>query len=120
MTRVAILSVPTASGGVAYHAMAGDKQSHGKTAGEALDVLTAQLQDDEAGTIVIVQYHRPDTFFGESQQRRLADLMARWRAARDSGSELPAAEQAELDTLVEQELLAAQERTAALLGQLGR
>ncbi len=120
MTRVAILPVPTTSGEVAYHAMAGDKHSHGKTAGEALDVLTAQLQDDEAGTLVIVQHHRPDAYFGESQQQRLADLMARWRTARDSGADLPAAEQAELDVLVEEELLASQERTAALLRNMAR
>ena len=36
MTRVAILSVPVENGGVSYCAMAGDKQSFGHTAGEAL------------------------------------------------------------------------------------
>ncbi len=120
MTRVAILPVPTTSGEVTYHAMAGGKQSHGKTAGEALDVLTDQLQADDSGTLVIVQHHRPDAFFGEPQQQRLADLMARWRSARDSGTDLPAAQQAELDALVEEELLASQERTAALLRSLAR
>ena len=38
--------------------------------------------------------------------------MARWRAARDTGTTLPAEEQAELDTLVEAEVQAAIERTA--------
>jgi hypothetical protein len=38
-----------------YRACAGDKESTGRTAGEALDALTSQLTDDETGTLVIVQ-----------------------------------------------------------------
>ncbi len=120
MTKVAIVSIPTAAGEIAYHAMAGDKQSHGKTAGEALDALTAQLSEDEAGTLVIVQHFRPDRFFAADQQRRLAELMARWRVARDAGATLPADEQAELDALVEEEVRASAKRTAALLHDLTR
>jgi hypothetical protein len=37
MIRVAILPVPTERGDISYRAVAGDKQSQGKTAGEALD-----------------------------------------------------------------------------------
>ncbi len=115
MTKVAILPVPTASGATSYCALAGDKQSRGKTAGEALDALTDQLQEDEAGTLVIVQHHRPDAFFGATKQRRLAELMTLWRAARDSGAALRTEEQAELDVLVEEEIEASANRTAALL-----
>lgn len=118
MTKVAILPVATATGHIVYHATAGDKQSHGKTAGEALDALTTQLQEEDAGTLVIVQNFRPDCFFDADQQRRLAELMARWRAARDTGISLPTTEQAELDALIEVEVRASTKRTVALLHEL--
>jgi hypothetical protein len=103
---------------IVWHVMAGDKQSHGKTAGKALDALAAQLSEEEAGTLVIVQNLSPDRFFDTDQQRRLAELMARWRAARDAGTPLPTAEQAELDALIEEEVRASAKRTAALLYEL--
>lgn len=120
MTRVAILPVPTPTGAVDYHAVAGGRQSHGRTAGEALDALTAQLPEEESGTLVVIQELRPDSFFNAGQQLRLSELMARWRTARDAGSALPAAEQAELDDLIEKEIDASAERTAALLHELER
>jgi hypothetical protein len=120
MTKVSILPVSTATGDIVYHARTGDKQSHGKTAGEALDALTAQLPEEEAGTLVIVQNLRPDSFFDADQQRRLAELMERWRAARDAGTPLPTAEQSELDALIEEEVRASAKRTAALLHELTR
>ncbi len=119
MTKVAILPVPTSIGHIIYHAMAGDKQSHGKTAGEALDALTTQLQE-EAGTLVIVQNLHPDRFFDADQQRRLAELMARWHAARNAGTSLPTTEQTELDALIEEEVRASTKRTAALLHELSQ
>ncbi len=64
--------------------------------------------------------HRPDAFFGESKQRRLAELMARWRRSRDSKSTLSAEEQAELEALVEEEIQASEERTASLLRSVAR
>jgi hypothetical protein len=118
MTKVAIVPEPTQSGKRAYRAIAGNQQSIGKTAGEALDALTASLSQEEAGTLVVVQHHRPDRFFTAEQQARLEDLMSKWRAARDAGSSLPAEEQVELDSLVEAEVRAAGERTAALLKAL--
>ncbi|MEW6356147.1 MAG: hypothetical protein AB1696_07485 [Planctomycetota bacterium] len=114
MTRVAILPVPTGQGRVSYHAVAGDKQSQGRTAGEALDALTAQLPEEETGALVIVQSLRPDQFFRPEQQRRLAELMERWRIARDKGESLSSVEQTELDSLVEAELRACRDRTAQL------
>lgn len=118
MTRVAILPVPTEKGDIFYHAIAGETQSHGKTAGEALDALTAQLPEDEAGTLIIVQNFRPDHFFDEEQQRRLAELMTQWRTARDAGAAVPAAEQVELNALIEKELRASTKRTVTLLHDL--
>jgi len=119
MTKVAILPVTTDQGRVSYRAIAGAKQSSGATAGEALDALTAQLSADETSTLVIVQSLRPDRFFSAAQQQRLDQLMARWRTARDQGALLPADEQAELEALVEAELLAATQRAAALADEVG-
>jgi hypothetical protein len=50
MTRVAILPVPTATGDVAYRAVAGNRHSQGQTAGEALDALTSQRPEGDEGT----------------------------------------------------------------------
>ena len=46
--------------------------------------------------------------------------MACWRAARDEGTLMSPAEQAELDALVEAEVHAATKRTTALLKELGQ
>lgn len=119
MTRVAIFPVPTEKGDVPFRAVAGDKHSRGSTAGEALDALTVQLSEEEAGTLVIVQYLRPDRFFNAAQQRRLADLMARWRTTRDEGGNLPAAERAELEALVAAELRGSAARAATLADEPG-
>jgi hypothetical protein len=118
MTKVSILLEPMGKGEVAYRAIAGDRQSVGKTAGEALDALTALLPADVSGTLVIVQQLRPDPLFTAEQQDRLQQLMARWRSARDAGAALPPGEQAELDSLVEVELRAATARATALLKEL--
>ena len=118
MTTIAILPEPTGSGQVAYRAISGKRQFFGKTAGEALDALRASLPDKDASTLVLVQHHSPDQFFTAQEQVRLGELMARWRAGRDAGTVLPPAEQAELDALVDAELRAARERTAALLRDL--
>jgi hypothetical protein len=61
---------------------------------------------------------QPDTLFTAEQQQRLAELMARWRAARDTGSPFPPNHRAELDALVEAELRAASQRSPALVHQL--
>jgi hypothetical protein len=119
MTQVAILPEPTDSGRLQYRAVAGKQQSVSTTPGGALDALTAALPPDETGTLVIVQHQRPDEYFTAPQQARLRELMARWRDARDAGVALPAADQEELDALVEEETRAAAARTASMLRQLG-
>ena len=120
MTKVAILSMPTETNGMTYHAIAGDKWSSGKTAGEALDALTVQFSDSENGTLIILQNFHPDPFFTANQQQRLAMLMAQWRTARDQGQLLPAAEQAELGELVAAELRASANRATVLLRELNQ
>ena len=62
----------------------------------------------------------PDAFFGEAKRQRLAELMARWRKLRDSQATLSAREQAELEALVEEEIRASANRTAALLPDVAR
>ncbi|MBW4614622.1 MAG: hypothetical protein KME21_15365 [Desmonostoc vinosum HA7617-LM4] len=115
MTTVAILPTTDPSGEKSYRAIAGDKHSVGKTAGQALDALTAQLGEIEFSALLVIQSFRPDTFFSAQQQERLSELMRLWRLARDQGQELPPEQQAELDNLVEAELKAATDRTAALM-----
>lgn len=115
MTAIAILPDNPSSPMAGYRAIAGKTQSVGRTAGEALDALTAQLGEAEAGTLVVVQHLRPDRFFTAAQRQRLEELMARWRAARDAGTDLPAEERTELDVLIEVELRAAASRAAALV-----
>ena len=120
MTKVAILPIPTEQGDLSYRAIAGGKHAQGKTAGEALDALTAQLSADEASTLIIVQSLHPDRFFTAAQQQRLATLMARWRTTRDQGTTLLADEHTELAALIEAELQATAARAATLADALGR
>ncbi|HEY7153713.1 MAG TPA: hypothetical protein VH575_07120 [Gemmataceae bacterium] len=115
MTTITIVPEPHAMRETTWRAVAGPRQSVGKTAGEALDALTAQLNPDETGTLLVVQAMRPDPFFTAEQQQRLGELMERWRTARDTGMLLPSKEQAELDALIAAELAAATQRAASLL-----
>lgn len=118
MTTVTILPISSSSGEKFYRAIAGDKQCVGKTAGQALDGLTAQLGETESNMLLVIQSFRPDSFFSAEQQKRLSELMSLWRIARDRGQTLLPEQQAELDTLVEAELKAATARTAALMQQV--
>ena len=120
MTTVAILPTSDANGDRIYQAITGDKRSIGKTAGEALDALTAQIGSDEFSTLMVIQNFRPDWFFGVEQQQRLSELMTLWRSVRDCGQTLPLEQQAELDSLVDAELRAATVRSAALIQQISQ
>ncbi|PTL36771.1 hypothetical protein CLG94_02515 [Candidatus Methylomirabilis limnetica] len=120
MTKVAILPIPAGHGELSYCAIAGTKHAEGKTVGEALDALTAQLSADETSTLVIVQSLRSDRFFTAAQQQSLSALMERWRTVRDQGYTLSMDEQTELEALVEAELHAAAARAATLADALGR
>jgi hypothetical protein len=115
MTTIAIVPDNPGSPTTNYRAVAGANQATGKTAGAALDALTAQLGELDSTTLVVLQQARPDRFFTAEQQKRLEELMARWRTARDAGQSLPPEEQAELDALVLAELQAATERARDLV-----
>ncbi len=115
MTTVEILPIYDASGKMSYRAVAGDKHSTGKTAGQALDALTALLEQTEVSGLFLLQNFNADEFFKEEQRNRLSELMDLWRQARDEGQSLSKELQIELDNLVEAELKAATARTASLL-----
>ncbi|MFZ2358266.1 MAG: hypothetical protein WA040_02865 [Anaerolineae bacterium] len=118
MTSVAIMPVTKSGGEVRFYALAGDKNSHGRTPGAALDALTDQMAEEDLNTLIIVQNFRSDRFFDARQRQRLTELMDSWREARDAGIGLPRSTQAELDALIEAELRASADRTAALLAEL--
>jgi DNA-directed RNA polymerase specialized sigma24 family protein len=101
MTTITILSETTET----YRAVAGDKESTGRTPGEALDALTSQLADEENGTLVIVQNYNADQFFNAAQQERLTELLMLSK----SGN-LSTEEENELESLVEAELDGARRR----------
>lgn len=117
MNTVAILPISNASGEKSYRAISGDKQSVGKTAGQALDALTTQLGKVEFRGLLIIDNFHDDQFFTREQQQRLSELMNIWRIARDQEQELPPEIQIELDNLVNLELNAATARTTFLAQQ---
>ena len=117
MNTVAILPISNASGEKSYRAISGNKQSVGKTAGQALDALTIQLGKVEFRALLIIDNFHDDQFFTREQQQRLSELMNMWRIARDQEQELPPEIQTELDNLVNLELNAATARTTFLAQQ---
>ena len=100
MTTIAILPESSGADRLTCRAVAGEKESTGTTAGEALDAMTGLLSDDENSALVIIQRLRPDRFFTSEQRRRLEELMAHWKAARNEGGKFGANEQSELEALV--------------------
>jgi hypothetical protein len=115
MNTVSILPISDFKGQKSYRALAGDKHSEGKTAGQALDALTAQLGEVDFNAIVVIQSFRPDLLFSAEQQKRLSELMDLWRLSRDRDQDLPVTQKQELEQLVEAELKAATARTAILM-----
>lgn len=120
MTTVAILPVESEAGTTTFQAVSGRRIAEGKTAGQALDALTAQFPDVGTESLLIVQRLRPDGFFAAVPQQRLQALIESWRDARERGGMLSPAEQAELESLVEAELVASGRRAAAVAKELGR
>jgi hypothetical protein len=97
-----------------YQAVSGPHLAVGRSAGQALDALTAEFPETQTDGLVIVQRFRPDRFGSAEQQRRLQTLMKDWRAARDRGLRLSEDDQAELNALVVAELDATARRAAAI------
>jgi hypothetical protein len=115
MSPISIFPEPQSANGSKFRAMSGQHQGVGKTAGEALDALTSQLNGSVLGPLLVIPQSNPDRFFTAAQQTRLAELMGAWRFARDRGTHLSAEEQSELEQLTAEELQAAKDRASALL-----
>lgn len=96
-----------------YRAVAGEKQSLGNTLGAALDALVAQLNEEESGTLLVIQSQHSDKFFSIEQKNRLSELMSKHDA-----KTLTREEKIELENLVETELDGARLRAEELLGGL--
>ncbi len=118
MTTVVVLS--NNQNGKTFRAISGEKESFGETVGEALDAMAEELELTGRNAVVYVQDFRPDEFFTEAQQTRMAQLMEKWRTARDNGERLSDDEQAELEELIETELEGSARRAEKLANQLGK
>ena len=118
MTTVLIL--PNNQNGKHYRAVSGEKESFGETVGEAIDAMAEELELMGRNAVVYVQDFRPDEFFTEPQQRRLTELMQKWREARDEGEMLALDEQTELEKLIEDELVGSGKRAEKLANRLCR
>ena len=66
-------------------------------------------------TIHVVYSGEPDEYFGQSDQNRLQELLAARRFSLEKGVELEQSTLAELEDLVERELMGAALRTDAAL-----
>ncbi|MEL6775655.1 MAG: hypothetical protein AAFO06_00240 [Cyanobacteria bacterium J06597_16] len=53
-----------------YRTVSGNKQSAGKTAGQALDTLVAELGETNFSALLVIQDFQPDPFFNQQQQER--------------------------------------------------
>jgi hypothetical protein len=120
MTKVSVSHEPGNADSMSYRAVAGRTQALGRTAGEALDALAAQLAPEDAETLVIVRDLKPDRFFSSEQRRRLAELVALRREVLAGRARWDREDAAELELLVDAELQAAAERARNLVRDLGQ
>lgn len=120
MTTITILPESNSPEKQSFLAISGTLSSTGKTAGEALDALSVQLDDETGDTLVILHRGCPDEFFSAEQRSRLDDLMGKWRERRDVGKLLSAEAISELEELVESELKASERRSQSLVKETNR
>lgn len=104
MTAIAIRTDQKETGERRFRAIAGDRQSLGKTMGEALDALTAEWGDSVQETIVLIQRFQPDQYFTQAQYDRMQALLARRPT-------LTPEERTELEALIDAEVDATVART---------
>lgn len=93
-----------------FRAVAGGKSSVGRTPGEALDGLLAQLDPDAPISLFVIAKDRGDAFFTQAQFDRLTNLLNR----QNDGETLTESERRELTKLVEAEVRATVARTSSL------
>jgi hypothetical protein len=113
MSTVSIIQEKSEQSSSRFRALSGTRQSVGRTPGEALDALNAELGESSGGSIVLVQQFGGDSYFSEEQNARLEALLAQ----RDNLTDL---ERVELESLVREEVRASAKRTEALADALGR
>src|SRR5438876_8928680 len=108
MVSIAIHTEESERGEPRFRAIAGNRQSVGRTMGEALDALTADWGDEIQETTVLIQRFQPDSYFTAAQYSRMQELLAR-------RSSLAQEERAELEALIDAELEATIARTDSLV-----
>lgn len=108
MAPIAVRPDAQSEGERRFRAVAGERQSVGRTMGEALDALVAESGGVLEETAVFIQCFRADAYFTEAQQLRMRELLGR----RDS---LSAGERGELEALLDAELDATVARTGGLV-----
>jgi hypothetical protein len=113
MTTALLLPETTSDGETVFWAVVGNRQFSGRTLGEALDAMLKQIPKEEQTSILLRQVGS-DAFFAEEKRLRLQFLMEKWRSHRDEQGNWSEAEQAELQTLTKEELLATAKRTEFL------
>ncbi len=108
MTPITIRTEPTETAQARFRAIAGHRQSVGRTMGEALDALTADWGEHIQETAIIIQRFQPDAYFTAVQYDRMQELLAR-------RTTLTVEERAELEALIDAELDATVARTEPLV-----
>lgn len=104
MTSIAIRTEKRDTSQPRFRAIAGDRQSVGRTMGEALDALTQEWGDSIQETVVLIQHFQPDAYFTQAQYDRMQTLLAR-------RINLTPEERTELEALIDAELDATVART---------
>lgn len=104
MTSIAIRTDQQETSERRFRAIAGDRQSVGRTMGEALDALTAEWGDSIQETVVLIQRFEPDQYFTQTQYDRMQMLL-------DRRSVLTPEERTELEALIDAEVGATVTRT---------
>lgn len=118
MNTISILPESDDESPATFRAFTKDLGATGRTPGEALDAITLLIGAGKTGAAVLVQPFRPDAHFPAEQRERLSALMERWRAARAAGDSLPAADEAELERLVDAQLDGATARASEMASHL--
>ena len=113
MTAVSIQIEKSDENTQRYRAMTGAHESTGRTPGEALDALNAELGNSASGSLIVVQQLQSDPFFTEVQYQRMRELL-------DKHITLTEQEQSELEQLVKDELIASANRAETLANALVR
>lgn len=114
MTQIIIYPEPINGHPRQYRAVAGEAEVVEPTVGRAIDAIREKVG---GSAFIVVDPYAPDEFFTAEQQRRLGELLAVQRAARDAGRAMPAELEDELTALVWAEVEAAGKRAAARFGR---